>query len=87
MAREYGVGWHTAMRAVQVHGQPLVDDPARRAGLAALRMGETPSRAPTGSSHDVRVGAGRHRHGRLLDVVEDGTAKVVAEDVRPGLWA
>ena len=28
-AREYGVGWHTVMRAVEEHGLPLVDDPAR----------------------------------------------------------
>jgi hypothetical protein len=36
-----GVGWSTVMRAVVEHGTPLVDDPARLDGVAALGLDET----------------------------------------------
>jgi hypothetical protein len=29
IASQYGVGWETAMKAVRVFGEPLVDDPHR----------------------------------------------------------
>src|SRR4030095_9277703 len=35
VAVEYGVGWHTIMRAVRDHGRPLVEDPTRLADVAA----------------------------------------------------
>jgi hypothetical protein len=35
------VGWHTVLRSVWRHGQPLVDDPARLHGVTALGMDET----------------------------------------------
>jgi transposase len=38
VARAYGTGWHTVMRAVREHGQPRVDNPARTALVAALGM-------------------------------------------------
>ena len=41
VAVEYGVGWHTIMRAVDDHGRPLIDDPARLAGVAAVGVDET----------------------------------------------
>jgi transposase len=41
VARDLGVGWATVMRAVRDHGQPLVDDPARLHGVAALGLDET----------------------------------------------
>jgi hypothetical protein len=41
VARDLGVGWATVMRAVADHGQPLVDDPARLHGVAALGLDET----------------------------------------------
>ena len=56
VAREYGVGWHTVMRAVVEHGRPLIDDPARTDGVAALGVDET-SCAPRGAA--VPCGDGR----------------------------
>jgi hypothetical protein len=41
VARDLGVGWQTIMRAVRDHGAPLVDDPQRLAGVAALGLDET----------------------------------------------
>jgi transposase len=41
VARDLGVGWHTVMRAVREHGQPLVDDPNRLIGVTALGMDQT----------------------------------------------
>ena len=41
VARDLGVGWATVMRAVRDHGTPLVDDPARLEGVAALGLDET----------------------------------------------
>jgi hypothetical protein len=41
VARDFGVGWHTIMRAVVDHGTPLVDHPARTAGVRALGVDET----------------------------------------------
>jgi len=41
VARGLGVGWHTVMGAVWVHGRPRVDDPARLDGVAALGIDET----------------------------------------------
>jgi transposase len=36
VARDLGVGWATVMRAVDDHGRPLVDDPARLEGSPRL---------------------------------------------------
>ena len=41
VARDLGVGWATVMRAVADHGTPLVDDPTRLDGVAALGLDET----------------------------------------------
>jgi transposase len=41
VARDLGVGWATIMRAVADHGAPLVEDPARLDGVAALGLDET----------------------------------------------
>jgi transposase len=41
VARDLGVGWATVMRAVADHGTPLVDDPYRLDGVAALGLDET----------------------------------------------
>ena len=40
MARQLGVGWHTVMRAVRYYGAPLVEDPARLAGVSGLGVDE-----------------------------------------------
>jgi transposase len=41
VARDLGVGWATIMRAVADHGSPLVEDPTRLDGVAALGLDET----------------------------------------------
>jgi transposase len=41
VARDLGVGWATIMRAVADHGRPLVEDPTRLDGVAALGLDET----------------------------------------------
>jgi transposase len=41
VAGEIGVSWHAVMSAVQVYGRPLVDDPARSAGVSMLGVDET----------------------------------------------
>jgi transposase len=41
VAGEYGVGWHTVMRAVETHGRSLVDDPDRLADVTHLGVDET----------------------------------------------
>jgi Transposase len=74
VARDLGVGWQTIMREVRDHGAPLVDDPQRLAGVAALGLDETsflkatrvvPTRWVTGLVDLER--------GRLLDLVADRT--------------
>ncbi len=51
VAVEYGVGWRTIMRAVRDHGRPLVDDPARLVGVAAVGVDETAFLAATSRHH------------------------------------
>jgi transposase len=74
VARDLGVGWATVMRAVHEHGTPLVEDPTRLEGVAALGLDETsflkgtrvaPTRWVTGLVDLER--------GRLLDLVADRT--------------
>jgi transposase len=78
VARDLGVSWATIMRAVADHGRPLVDDPTRLDGVAALGLDETsflkatrvaPTRYVTGLVDLER--------GRLLDVVADRTRAAV----------
>jgi transposase len=78
VARDLGVGWATIMRAVADHGTPLVEDPTRLDGVAALGLDETsflkatrlaPTRWVTGLVDLER--------GRLLDVVADRTSAAV----------
>jgi transposase len=49
VARDLGVGWATIMRAVADYGTPLVDDPRRLDGVAALGLDETSFSRPPGS--------------------------------------
>lgn len=78
VARDYGVGWHTVMRAVRDHGQPLVDDPDRVADVRALGVDETSwLRASAARRATFVSGLVDTASGRLLDVVEDRTAKAV----------
>jgi transposase len=84
VAVEYGVGWHTVMRAVRDHGQPLVDDPARLAGVAAVGVDETAFLAATSRHHTefvtgvVDLTGRRRRTARLLDVVEGRSGKALS---------
>jgi transposase len=89
VARDLGVGWATVMRAVVDHGRPLVDDPARLDGVAALGLDETSFLKAT------RVAPTRYvtglvdlEGGRLLDVVADRTRAAVHGwlDARSGDW-
>jgi transposase len=78
VARDLGVGWATIMRAVADYGTPLVDDPTRLDGVAALGLDETSflkatRRAPT----RYVTGLVDLEQGRLLDVVADRTRTAV----------
>jgi transposase len=78
VARDLGVGWATVMRAVAEHGRPLVDDPARRHGVAALGLDETSFLKATRTAPTRYVtGLVDLERGRLLDVVADRTRAAV----------
>jgi transposase len=89
VARDLGVGWATIMRAVADHGRPLVEDPDRLDGVAALGLDETSflkatRRAPT----RYVTGLVDLEGGRLLDVVADRTRAAVGSwlDARSRDW-
>lgn len=68
------------MAAVVDHGSPRVEDPGRLAGVAALGVDETAWLAANRGRHTRYVsGLVDLDSGRLLDVVEDRTAKAVAD--------
>jgi transposase len=78
VARDLGVGWATVMRAVADHGQPLVDDPTRLDGVAALGLDETSFLKATRLAPTRYVtGLVDLEQGRLLDVVADRTRAAV----------
>lgn len=89
LAREFGVGWHTAMAAVRDHGRPLVEDPARLDDIGALGLDETvflhagPRRRTTYVTGFVDL----HR-ARLLDVRPGRSGKAVSDwlDERGDDW-
>jgi transposase len=89
VARDLGVGWATVMRAVAEHGQPLVDDPARLAGVTALGLDETSflRATPTAPTRYV-TGLVDVEGGRLLDVIADRTTRAVTAwlGARPRSW-
>jgi transposase len=78
VARDLGVGWATVMRAVRDHGTPLVDDPARLAGVTALGLDETSflKATPTAPTRYV-TGLVDLAAGRLLDVIVGRTRQAV----------
>ncbi len=80
VAAEYGVGWATVMRAVRDYGRPLVEDPARVKGVAALGVDETAFLAATASHHTIFVTGlvDLTSKPRLLDVVPARTGKALA---------
>jgi transposase len=78
VARDLGVGWATVMRAVRDHGAPLVDDPTRVQGVAALGLDETSFLKATRLAPTRWVtGLVDLDGGRLLDVVADRTRAAV----------
>lgn len=81
----FGVGWATIMRAVREHGQRLIDDPRRLAGVVAVGVDETAFLAARRGQHTqfvtgivVMAGPGRAR-AQLLDVVPGRTKKAVQD--------
>ena len=84
VAREFGIGWATAMAAVREHGRPRVDDPSRMDGVEAMGLEETVFSAAsatratsfiTGIIDLTRRGGGS---ARLLDVVAGRSASALA---------
>jgi transposase len=66
------------MRAVRDHGRPLVDDPTRLDGVAALGLDETSFLNATRLAPTRYVtGLVDLDHGRLLDLVADRTRAAV----------
>jgi transposase len=89
VARDLGVGWATIMRAVADHGTPLVDDPTRLDGVAALGLDETGFLKATRLAPTRWVtGLVDLEGGRLLDVVADRTRAAVDSwlHARPRDW-
>jgi transposase len=78
VARDLGVGWATVMRAVAEHGRPLVEDPRRLDGVAALGLDETSFLKATRTAPTRWVtGLVDLEGGRLLAVVADRTRRAV----------
>lgn len=68
-ARNFGVGWHTAMACVRDVGTPLVDDPERTAGVTACGLDETMFlHARRGRRRELVTGVVDVDTRRLLDV-------------------
>jgi transposase len=89
VARDLGVGWATVMRAVADHGRPLVEDPGRLDGVAALGLDETSFLKATRVAPTRWVtGLVDLEQGRLLDLVADRTKAAVGGwlDARSGDW-
>jgi transposase len=89
VARDLGVGWATVMRAVVAHGRPLVEDPTRLEGVAALGLDETSFLKATRVAPTRWVtGLVDLEGGRLLDVVADRTRAAVDGwlGARPAAW-
>jgi transposase len=87
VAWDLGVGWGTVMRAVTEHGTPLVDDPTRLAGVAALGVDETAYLAAT-ATHPTEFATGlvdltrTTGPARLLDVVPGRSGGVLSSWLR-----
>ena len=79
VAREFGIGWGTAMAAVRAHGRARVDAPGRLGGVEVLGVDETAFQAASATRSTSFVTGivdltRRDRPVRLLDVVADRSA-------------
>jgi transposase len=93
VAREFGIGWRTAMAAVREHGAPRVNDPDRLAGIDAVGVDETAFQAAAATRStsfvtgivDLTRGRGP---ARLLDLVEGRSASALLSWVheRDAAW-
>jgi transposase len=80
VAAGFGVAWATVMAAVVEYGTPLVDDPDRLNGVAALGVDETAFLAANGRHHTVFVtGMVDVTASRLLDVVPGRSGTVLSQ--------
>ena len=93
VARDFGVGWGTAMAAVRAHGTPRVDARERLDGVAVLGVDETAFQAASATRSTSFVTGivdltRRGRPARLLDVVADRSASALASWMgeRPSAW-
>ena len=88
-ARDFGVGWHTAMTAVRDHGQPRVDHLARFGAPAAIGLDETSFLAATATHPTLLVtGILDLDTGRLVDVLPARSARAVTDwlAAKPAPW-
>jgi transposase len=84
VARDFGVGWATAMAAVVDYGAPLVDDPGRLEGVSGLGVDETTFlHARPGRRTRQVTGFVDLDRARLLDVVPGRSGPAAAR----WLWA
>ena len=89
VAREFGIGWGTAMAAVLAHGTPRVNHPGRLEGVDVLGVDETAFQAASATRSTSFVTGivdltRRHRPARLLDVVADRSASAPTSPNSPG---
>lgn len=78
VARDFGVGWATAMAAVLEYGTPLVEDPDRIGDVAALGVDESSFQAAGPKRHTSYVtGFVDLCRPRLLDVVPGRSGQAV----------
>jgi transposase len=80
VAAEFGVGWATIMECVREYGAPLVEDPARLAGVHTLGVDETAFLAATPTKGTVFATGivALNGRARLLDVVSGRTGSALS---------
>ena len=79
VARDFGIGWATAMECVRRHGEPLVDDPGRITTTRALGIDEHKVLAANKDHHTLYATSFVDVvTGQLLDVVRGRSADDVA---------
>ena len=83
VAREFGMGWVTAMAAVREHGRPRIEDPTRLDDVEVIGRDETVFQAAsaTGATSFITGLVDLTRRGgtsaRLFDVIHDRSASAL----------